>query len=85
MVALYFASANVVGKTALCAAIGKKLFSMGKKVGFFVPVQVVEADNGDGYKDATFIKGALELTESVELLCPVRMSRQELEQDLADV
>ena len=84
MVALYVTSVEAAGKTALCAAIGKKLLGQGKKVGFVKPVHIGEADDINGYKDATFIKEALELTESVELLCPVSLPRRELEQDLAD-
>jgi len=84
MVALYLTSVEAAGKTALCAAIGRKLLSLKKKVGFIIPIQLTEASVEYGYKDATFIKEALELAESTELLCPIRLSHQELEQSLAD-
>jgi BioD-like phosphotransacetylase family protein len=84
MVALYIASVEADGKTALCAGIGKKLLNQGIKVGFIAPVQLSEPSNADGYKDATFIKETLGLTESTELICPIRLSRQELWQSLTD-
>ncbi|HEX75433.1 MAG TPA: phosphotransacetylase family protein [Dehalococcoidia bacterium] len=83
MVALYLTSVEAAGKTALCASIGRKLLNLGGKVGFITPVQLSEASI-NGYKDATFIKEALELEESTELLCPIRLSRRELWQSLAD-
>jgi len=83
MVALYLTSVEAAGKTALCASIGRKLLNLGGKVGFITPVQLSEASI-NGYKDATFIKEALELEESTELLCPIRLSRRELWQSLLD-
>lgn len=84
MLSLYLTSVEASGKTALCAGIGKKLLSQGKKVGFITPVQLSETSGTNGYKDATFIKEALELTEATELLCPIRLSRQNLWQNLTD-
>ncbi len=84
MVALYITSVEAAGKTALCAGIGSKLIEEGIKVGFFMPVQLCETSDADGYKDADFIKEALKLTESTEQLCHIRLSRQELWQGLTD-
>lgn len=84
MAALYITSVEAAGKTALCASIGRKLLYRGIKVGFFVPVQLSETSNADGYKDAAFIKEAFGLTESSELLCPIRLSQRELWLSLTD-
>ena len=84
MAALYITSVEAAGKTALCAGIGRKLLDRGIKVGFIVPVQLSETSNTDGYKDAVFIKEAFGLTESSELLCPIRLSQRELWLSLTD-
>ncbi|MCX6008714.1 MAG: DRTGG domain-containing protein [Chloroflexi bacterium] len=84
MVALYITSMEAAGKTALCAGIGRELLDRGIKVGFIMPVQLFEASNADGYKDAAFIKEAFGLTESSELLCPIRLSQRELWLSLTD-
>jgi BioD-like phosphotransacetylase family protein len=73
---------GTVGKTALCAGIGKKLLDRGINVGFLVPVQLSETSNDDGYKDAAFIREAFGLAESSEQLCPIRLSKRELWQGL---
>lgn len=83
MVALYVTSVEAAGKTALCAGIGKKLIAQGKKVGYFKPVQLSEADE-DGGKDVAFMKEALGLTESTDVLCPFHLSRKELWHSLTD-
>ena len=84
MVAVYLTSVEAAGKTALCAGIGRKLLSQGKKVGYFAPVQLSETSGADGYKDAVFVKEAFELAESTELLCPTRLSRRDLWRSLTD-
>jgi len=84
VVALYVTSMGAVGKTALCAGIGRKLLDRGAKVGFVMPLRLSETSNVDGYEDVAFIKEALELTESTELLCPFRLSRRELWRGLTD-
>ena len=78
MVALYITSMEATGKTALCAGIGKKMLDQGVKVGFLMPVQLLEPDNPDGYEDVAFIKETLALTESSEQLCPIRLPQGEL-------
>jgi BioD-like phosphotransacetylase family protein len=82
VVALYVASMETVGKTALCAGIGRKLLDRGISVGFFVPVQLSGTSHADGYEDAAFIREVFGLTESSEQLCPVRLSQRELWQNL---
>ena len=84
MVALYVTSMEAAGKTALCTGIGRNLLGQGRKVGFFAPVQLSETSGSDGHKDATFVKEVFELTESTELLCPIRLSRRDLWQSLTD-
>ncbi|MBM4447092.1 MAG: phosphotransacetylase family protein [Chloroflexi bacterium] len=84
MVALYITSMAAAGKTALCAGIGKKLLDRGVKVGFLTPVQIFETSGTDGCEDAIFIKEIFELTESSELLCPIRSSQRELLRSLTD-
>ena len=76
MVSLYLASTEAAGKTAICASIGKKLIEQGKKVGYFKPVHITEDDIKD--KDIIYIKEALELSESLNTLCPQHLSRGEL-------
>ncbi len=84
MVNLLIASRETAGKTALCTGIGRKLLSLGKKVGYLLPVRLSENSNTNGYKNASFIKEALELEESPELLSPVSLSARELWQSLTD-
>ncbi|MBM3150218.1 MAG: hypothetical protein FJZ88_09400, partial [Chloroflexi bacterium] len=81
MVALYVTSVEAAGKTALCAGIGKKLVAQGKKVGYFKPVQLSEPGGSDG-RDIAFVKEALGLTESTDVICPLHLSRKELWQGL---
>jgi len=69
---------EATGKTALCAGIGKKLLDQGVKVGFLMPVQVLETSNPDGYEDAAFVKETFALAESSEQLCPIRLTQGEL-------
>jgi BioD-like phosphotransacetylase family protein len=83
MVALYVTSVDAAGKTALCAGIGKKLAGQGKKVGYFKPVQLSEVDN-TASRDVAFVKEALGLTESTDVLCPLHLSRKELWQAMTD-
>jgi BioD-like phosphotransacetylase family protein len=76
MTALYIASwTEVAGKTALCAGIGRHLQSRGKKVGYLKPVALAETDID---KDTQFLKQTLGLKESVEALCPLRLTRQDI-------
>jgi BioD-like phosphotransacetylase family protein len=84
MVNLLIASKEKAGKTALCAGIGRKLLSQGKKVGYFSPVRLSENSNANNCKDSSFIKEVLELEESPDLLSPVYLSSRELWQSLTD-
>ena len=48
MVALYVTSLERgIGKTAVCAGLGKHLLSDGKKIGFFKPVIADKAEGTD--------------------------------------
>ena len=74
MAILYITSSErSSGKTAICAGLGKRLLSEGKKVGYFKPVisngKKTPAAGADS--DAEFLKKLFSLGESIELLCPV--------------
>ena len=78
MAALYVTSLQAgVGKTAVCAGLGRHLQGEGKKVGFFKPIvaDIKSLDKVEIDSDAEFIKRVLALTEPSESLCPV-ISRQ---------
>lgn len=81
MIALYITSmGKAVGKSVLCAGLGRKLKAEGKRVGFLKPVAILpeEASAEVGGKDAEFMKQVLALEEPVELLCPVVLSAEGL-------
>jgi len=82
MVSLYVASTKGAGKTALCAGLGKNLIDQGKKVAYFKPVHVTES-NGEN-KDVVLIKEVLELNESLDVLCPLHLSKEELRNGLTE-
>jgi len=60
-----------MGKTALCAGLGKYLLSDGKKVGFFKPVVADIKSPPAIDSDAAFIKHVFALEEPISHLCPV--------------
>jgi hypothetical protein len=66
------------GKSVLCAALGRKFKTAGRKVGFFKPVAILPAVAGAIDKDAEFIKHALTLSEPLDLLCPVSLGAKNL-------
>jgi len=69
LVALYVVSSEeAVGRTTICAGVGKYLLGGGKKVGFFKPIIADKRQDGDS--DAVFMKQLLALTEPVGSLCP---------------
>jgi BioD-like phosphotransacetylase family protein len=84
MINLYIASVEPAGKTVVCASIGKKLISQGKKVGFFMPARLAEKKDAEGLKDVAFIKTNLELDETPETLSPISLSQKELWDGLTD-
>jgi BioD-like phosphotransacetylase family protein len=84
VVALYITSRESAGKTALCTGIGKKLLNRGSKVGFMMPVHLIVTGKTDGCGDVTFVKDTLKLTESEELICPIRLSQHELWRNLTE-
>ncbi|MFB0559249.1 MAG: DRTGG domain-containing protein [Dehalococcoidales bacterium] len=74
MAALYVTSLQAgVGKTAVCAGLGRHLQGEGKKVGFFKPIVADIKSPGKVAidSDAEFIKRVLALKEPVDSLCPV--------------
>jgi len=62
-----------VGKTAVCAGLGRHLQGAGKKVGFFKPIvaDIKSPDTAAIDSDAEFIHRVLALREPVDSLCPV--------------
>jgi len=65
LVALYVVSAEAaVGKTAICAGIGRYLLGDGKKAGF---IKLMAEGDRDG--DAAFMKQVLGLSEDAESVC----------------
>ena len=74
MIALYITSLEAaIGKTAICAGLGKHLLGNGKKIGFFKPIiadiksSSIEAIDSD----AAFMRHILALEEPISYLCPV--------------
>jgi uncharacterized protein len=80
--AIYLASMEPAGKTALAAVIGKKLLEQGKKVGYFMPLEI--SDSERNYGDATFMKNTLDLNEDVSALAPIHKSAMSLWKTLAE-
>jgi len=71
VVTLYVTSLEKgIGKTAVCAGLGKHLLNDGKKVGFFKPITAGNKPAEGTDSDAAFMKGLLALKEPVEALCP---------------
>ncbi len=68
------------GKTTLCAGIGAKILSQGRKVGFLKPIRILSEDSAEVVdRDAEFMKRVLGLEESAQSLCPVTLSRGEFD------
>jgi BioD-like phosphotransacetylase family protein len=82
MATLALASVEIAaGKTTLCAGLGTKLMAQGKKVGFLKPLRIV-AEKGSADvvdRDAEFMKKVLALEEPAESLCPLTLTRGELD------
>jgi len=70
------------GKSALCAGIGKKLLNTGKKTGYVKPVHVIEESKRQDCRDAFFIGASLELSIDRQKLCPLHLTRDELQREL---
>lgn len=77
MVTLYLTSSQGgTGKTTLCAGLGKHLQKAGKKVGF---LKLVAAGDRKGVdNDALFMKHIFALPETVESICPLINSQNNL-------
>jgi uncharacterized protein len=81
--ALYITSTESAGKTTLGAGLGRNLMQHGIKVGFMIPIHIVENGSSDTCADATFYKDMFSLTEADESICPFRLSRGELSNALS--
>jgi uncharacterized protein len=84
MTTLQIVSYESCGKTALCAGIGKKLISGGKRVGYIKPINLTEATSADGCPDAVFINEALELGEDKQESCAFNISQEKLWHSLSE-
>ncbi len=72
MVALYVTSPEgAVGKTAICAGLGRHLLNDGKKVGFLKPLMAGDKPVEGTDSDAIFMKQVLTLEEPADQMCPV--------------
>lgn len=69
------------GKTTLCAGLGTKLIAQGRKVGYLKPLRIVAEKGSTDVvdRDVEFMKKVLALEESAESLCPVTLTRRELD------
>ena len=69
------------GKTTLCAGLGTKLIAQGKKVGFLKPLRIVDEKGSAEVvdRDVEFMKKVLALEEPAESLCPLTLTRTELD------
>jgi len=75
MATLYIASmGDAAGKSSLAAALGRKLQARGKKVGYVKAL----CGPGGGDPDAGCMKQLLGLEETVEAMCPVSATVEEL-------
>ena len=79
MAVLYVTSSEgAVGKTALCAGIGKHLLDNGRKVGFLKPTLPDKATDGD----AAFMKHILALEEPIDSIYPVITDQDDMESSI---
>lgn len=81
MISLYLGSPEGhIGKTMLCAGIGRWLIREERKVGYIKPVSLLP----DGEeKDIDIMKQALKLQEDVKNICPVRTTKEQLKENLS--
>ncbi|MBW1985964.1 MAG: phosphotransacetylase family protein [Deltaproteobacteria bacterium] len=85
MQALYITSTTPTsGKTALCYGLAARMRQDGLRVGYFQPLVILKQDgSGDAIsKDASFMRAALNLKESQEVLSPVIIDAAGLEKAL---
>ena len=81
MVTLYVTSSpRGVGKTLVCAGLGRHLLSDGKKVGFLKPIIADDKNplTPGADSDAVFMKHIFALEEPVDNICPVISNRDNL-------
>jgi hypothetical protein len=79
---IFVAGTGFSGKTALCLGLFSKFKEMGLNVGYFKPVghgkKVIDAKLMD--TDVLLMKEVMDLTESVDVLCPVVLGNRFLDQ-----
>lgn len=73
------------GKTAICAGLGAKLLAQGRKTGYFKPLRIIPEETRAQAidRDAQFMKQVLDLKEPLDSLCPVTLTKGELDAALA--
>lgn len=84
MTALQIISFDSCCKTALAAGIGRKLLNAGKKVGYIKPVHILSGGEKPDCADAAFMRRSLELTDAIEVICPLHIGQEELWKSLSE-
>ena len=81
---IYLVSVESAGKTALSVALGQNLLEKGRKVGYFIPVEISTGQENEKYRDANFVKEVLNLADSVGKISPIHLSAAELWKTLTE-
>jgi len=85
MVTLYITSSQGgVGKTVICAGLGKHLLSDDKKVGFFKPIIADDKNTlpPGTDSDAVFMKHIFALEEPIDNICPIISNQDNLASEI---
>jgi BioD-like phosphotransacetylase family protein len=80
---LLLSSVEPAGKTALAATLMKKLIEKGKKVGYFVPLDIKE-QKADKYPDTELIGDILGLEQGCQIEPPLQISAMDLWKSLSE-
>lgn len=87
MTALYVTSIQTFsGKTAICLGLGRQMQADGLRVGYFKPLGTQPREIHAGHysdEDALFARQVLALSEPTEVLAPICLSPQFIEQQFA--
>jgi hypothetical protein len=81
-IALYITSTETYsGKSALCIGLMRRMGKDGLKVGYFKPVSFTakREDEGTVDEDARVIREAFSLEESLDTICPVKVTHELME------
>ncbi|HJX03601.1 MAG TPA: DRTGG domain-containing protein [Dehalococcoidia bacterium] len=80
---LLLSSIEPAGKTALAAALMKNLMGKGKKVGYFVPLEIKE-QKAHKYQDAKMVGDMLGLEQGCQTAPPLQISTMDLWNSLSE-